>query len=233
MKRIPEPELMETKEQARAYAAADFSEAHQSYVTLFDETFSRRPAKAAVLDLGCGPADVTLRLARANPGYTFHAIDGSAAMLDCARRALRSRRGLAKRLRLIQGYIPGAPIPRKNYDVILSNNFLHHLHDPRVLWNCVRSCAKRGTLVFVTDLFRPASRSLAKVLVGKYSGAEPPILQRDFHNSLLAAFTPNEIREQLAEAELDYLGIKIISDRHLVIFGEIRKPLPVIGRPSD
>ena len=92
MKRIPEPELMETKEQARAYAAADFSEAHQSYVSLFDERFSQRPAKAAVLDLGCGPADVTLRLARANPGYNFHAIDGSAAMLDCARRALRLRR---------------------------------------------------------------------------------------------------------------------------------------------
>ena len=46
-------------------------------------------------------------------------------------------------------------------------------------------------------------------------------MRRDFYNSLLAAFTPNEIQEQLADAELDYLGIKIISDRHLLIFGEI------------
>jgi ubiquinone/menaquinone biosynthesis C-methylase UbiE len=37
--------------------------------------------KALVLDLGCGPADVTIRFAKANPGYKFHGVDGSAAML--------------------------------------------------------------------------------------------------------------------------------------------------------
>src|SRR5437762_7955311 len=165
MVRIPEPELMDTEEQARAYAKANFSEAHQSYVTLFQETFPQRPAKATVLDLGCGPADVTLRFAQANPGYSFHAVDGSAAMLTCARQALRSRRGMARRVRLIEGYIPGAPIPRQHYDVILSNNFLHHLHNPDVLWSSVRSRAKMGTLVFVTDLFRPANRARAQALV--------------------------------------------------------------------
>src|SRR5437016_14344713 len=39
MKRIPEPELMDTDEQARAYAAADFSAADQSYVPLCSGTF--------------------------------------------------------------------------------------------------------------------------------------------------------------------------------------------------
>jgi len=219
MQRIPEPELMDTDEQARAYAAADFSRAHQSYVTLFDETFPHRPARATVLDLGCGPADVTLRFAEANPGYTFHAVDGSAAMLHYARQALRSRRGLSERVRFVQACIPGAPFPRRHYDVILSNNFLHHLHDPIVLWNCVRSYAKRRTLVFVTDLFRPTSRAKAQALVRKYSAAEAPVLKRDFYNSLLAAFTPSEIEKQLADAGLDQLSIQVISDRHLVIFG--------------
>jgi SAM-dependent methyltransferase len=219
MQRIPEPELMDTDAQARAYAAADFSQAHQSYVTLFDKTFPNRPARATVLDLGCGPADVTLRFARANPGYTFHAVDGSAAMLRYARKALRSRRGLSRRVRFVQGYIPGAPPPRRHYDVILSNNFLHHLHDPTVLWNCVRSYSKRGTLVFVTDLFRPTSRAQARALVSKYSAAEAPVLRRDFHNSLLAAFAPAEIEQQLTDAGLDQLTIQVISDRHLAIYG--------------
>jgi len=221
MKRIPEPELMDTDEQARAYAAADFSAAHQSYVTLFSETFPQRPAKATVLDLGCGPADVTIRFAKANPGYTFHAVDGSAAMLNYARQALKSRRRLIQRIKLVGGYIPGAPIPRKSYDLILSNSFLHHLHDPKVLWRCVRYHAKTGTLVFITDLFRPASRARAKALVRKYSHAEPPILKRDFYNSLLAAFAPDEIEGQLAEAKLDQLRVKVISDRHLMICGRI------------
>ena len=221
MQRIPEPELMEGDEQARAYAAADFSRAHQSYVTLFAETFPKRPGAAAALDLGCGPADVTLRFAKANPGYTFHAVDGSAAMLDQARQAVKSQRLPGKRVRFVEGRIPGAPIPLKQYDVILSNSFLHHLHDPQVLWQCVRNYARKGTIVFVTDLFRPVSRARAHSLVRKYSAGEAPILKRDFYNSLLAAFTPSEVQAQLTQARLACLAVKVISDRHLVVFGEI------------
>src|ERR671925_585446 len=79
--RIPEPELMTEEEQATAYAHADFSEAHQRYVELFEAAFPKRPDTGTVLDLGCGAADVTVRFAKANPGYRFHAVDGSAAML--------------------------------------------------------------------------------------------------------------------------------------------------------
>ena len=143
-------------------------------------------------------------------------------MLNWARQALKSRRRLIQRIKLVEGYIPGAPIPRKTYEVILSNSFLHHLHDPTVLWRCVRRHAKTGTLVFITDLFRPASRARAKALVRKYSHAEPSILKRDFYNSLLAAFTPDEIMEQLAEAKLDQLCVQVVSDRHLMIYGRIR-----------
>src|SRR5262245_58675013 len=116
MKRIPEPELMDSDAQARAYAAADFSEAHQSYVALFGRTFPDRPARATVLDLGCGAGDVVVRFARANPRYLFHAVDGSAAMLKYARLALLRRPKLARRIQLTQAFIPGARLPRKTYD---------------------------------------------------------------------------------------------------------------------
>lgn len=222
MRRIPEPELMAEDDQAQAYAAADFAEAHESYVRLFAGVFPKRPRIATVLDLGCGPADVTIRFAKANRGYVIHAVDGSAAMLKHARQALESQRGLKKRIKFIGGYIPGAAIPREHYDVILSNNFLHHLHDPGVLWQCVRDYAKSGTLVFITDLFRPGSRAEARVLVRRYSGSESPILRRDFYNSLLAAFTPEEIEKQLVEAQFPQLHVKVIDDRHLIIFGKIR-----------
>ena len=76
MKRIPEPELMDDPEQARAYALADFSEPHQAFIDHFARCFPRhRPRR--VLDLGCGPADVTIRFARAYPdcvitSYSIH-----------------------------------------------------------------------------------------------------------------------------------------------------------------
>src|SRR2546426_7311568 len=143
MERVPEPELMAEEAQAKAYAKADFADAHQRYVELFAATFPNRPAKATALDLGCGAADVTIRFARANPGYIFHAVDGSAAMLRYASEAVKQHRDLSHRVRFIQGYIPGAPVPGKSYDVILSNNFLHHLHRPQVLWQTVRRNSKK------------------------------------------------------------------------------------------
>ena len=221
MKRTVEPELMSEFAQARAYAEADFEAPHSSYVKLFAEKFPRRPNQAFVLDLGCGPCDVTIRFAKANPGCVFHAVDGSAAMLRFGRAAIRRNR-LSRRFRLVEGFIPGAPVPRARYDVILSSSFLHHLHDPHVLWETVRTYSRRGTRVFVVDLRRPPNRVRARFYVEKYSGNEPVVAKRDFYNSLLAAFTPAEIRRQLKKAGLGYLKVESTDDRHLVVFGSIR-----------
>lgn len=210
---------MSAEEQAEAYARADFDAAHSFYPKLFAEKFPRRPAEAYALDLGCGPCDVTIRFAKANPGYTLHAVDGSAAMLRYAKCAVIQAK-LSRRIRLIGGFIPGAPIPRKTYDVILSSSFLHHLHEPQILWQTIRQYSQRGTLVFIPDLRRPATVAKARGLMGKYSGGEPEVLRRDFYNSLRAAFTPAEVRTQLKAAGLETLRVEIVSDRHLVVFGK-------------
>ncbi|MCL4786257.1 MAG: class I SAM-dependent methyltransferase [Verrucomicrobia bacterium] len=221
MKRLVEPELMSAEDQARAYAQADFAPAHGLYPVLFTRKFPGRPGRATVLDLGCGPCDVTIRFARANPGHVFHAVDGSAAMLRHAERAVKAAR-LSRRIKLIEGLIPGVRIPRRCYDVILSSSFLHHLHDPMVLWQTVRQYARRGTLVFVPDLRRPPTRASAREFVRMYSSNEPEVLRRDFYNSLLAAFTPAEVRKQLNQAGLISLKVETISDRHLLVFGRVQ-----------
>ena len=219
MKRILEPELMDTEAQAKAYAAADFESAHAMYPLLFARKFPRRPKQALVLDLGCGPCDVTMRFAQANPGYAFHAVDGSAAMLRQARRCVASQ-SLSCQIKLIEGFIPGALIPQRGYDVILSSSFLHHLHDPQGLWRTVRERAKAATIVFVPDLRRPPTRAKAREFVRKYAGSDAQVLQRDFYNSLLAAFTPAEVRRQLKQAGLAGLKVEIISNRHLLVYGK-------------
>jgi len=212
---------MSEEEQAQAYAQADFEAAHSFYPKLFAKKFPRRPTKAFALDLGCGPCDVTIRFAKANPHYRFHAVDGSAAMLKHGRQ-LVARAGLSRRIKLIEGRIPGAPIPRPQYDLILSSSFLHHLHDPQVLWQTIRQYSRRGTIVFVPDLRRPSSRAKAEAMTRKYSGTEPEVLKRDFFNSLQAAFTPADVKRQLKQAGLSGLEVEVISDRHLLVFGKIK-----------
>ena len=221
MQRVLEPELMNEDGQALAYAQADFESAHSAYPKLFAAEFAPLPGVATVLDLGCGPADVTMRFAKAFPNFRFHALDGSAAMLKYARQALHRHAEAASRIQLFEGLLPGALLPQEHYDIILSNSMLHHLHDPQVLWQTIRRFGRKGTLVFVSDLFRPDSRAAAEGLVKQYARKEPDILRRDFLNSLLAAFTPGEVQTQLRAAKLQSLKVKVTSDRHLIVVGPL------------
>ena len=220
MERIPEPELMDDEAQARAYADADWSEPHDRFVSLLRARLPDLDQSGCALDLGCGAADITIRLAQALPGWTIDGIDGSAPMLRFGRVAV-ARARLAERITLRLGQIPRTDAPRVCYDLVLSNSLLHHLSEPLVLWEAVQDFARDGGDVFVMDLLRPSSREEAQRLTDRYAAGEPEILRRDFFQSLLASYTPDEVREQLEIAELVDLEVAVASDRHWIAWGSV------------
>lgn len=221
MDRVLEPELMDDEAQARAYAEADFEEPNARFIELYVDFVGPLAAGAAVLDLGCGPGDITLRIAAMNPGIELHGLDGSPAMLAFGRAALAADAVLRGRVRFIEGRVPGAPLPKRAYEAVVSNSLLHHLHDPAGLWRMVREYGAPDAAVLVMDLMRPASPAAAQALVDEYASGEPEVLQRDFYNSLLAAFEPDEVRRQLEAAGLAHFAVAEVSDRHQVIRGRI------------
>ncbi|HET9234963.1 MAG TPA: SAM-dependent methyltransferase, partial [Candidatus Eisenbacteria bacterium] len=89
------------------------------------------------------------------------------------------------------------------------------------LWETVRRLAAPGAPVYVMDLVRPGSVSEAERLVEMYAAGEPEVLRRDFYNSLLAAFSLEEIEGQLEHAQLPHLEVKAVSDRHVLIAGRV------------
>jgi len=221
LKRVPEPELMDGREQARAYARADFEEPHGRILDLLVEALGGEDIAGCVLDLGCGPGDVTFRVARRFPRASITAVDGAAAMIELANERKAREGEIGKRVTFVRDVLPGAALPRGQYDLILSTSFLHHLHDPAVLWNEVKKYASAGTRIFVADLRRPASEEAARALAERYSGNEPEVLKRDFYHSLLAAFEPGEVEEQLAAAGLRGFRVRAVGDRHLVVTGRL------------
>lgn len=218
MQRIPEPELMNDPAQAAAYAAADFAEPHNMFVEKFREVFPGVEVTGKVLDLGCGPADISIRFARTFPECQIDGVDGASAMLQEGERLLK-KENLADRIQLVQGMIPDCDLPERDYGVIISNSLLHHLHDPSALWKCVKKYGRENSIIFIMDLTRPETEQAARELVNTYSGNEAEILRQDFYNSLCAAFTPEEVANQLVTVGIEHLKITIISDRHMLIYG--------------
>jgi SAM-dependent methyltransferase len=220
MQRVPEPELMDEFEQARAYALADFAEPNQRFVDAYAARFPDF-SSGTVLDLGCGPGDIVFRFAERWPGLTVHGLDGSAAMLQFAAARLYEQPRLQGRVQFVQGLLPGAQLPLSRYDAIVSNSLLHHLHEPGVLWRSVRELGAPGAPVLVMDLYRPETPGAAQEIVEAYAGEEPEVLKRDFYNSLCAAFTPGEVRRQLDDCGLGALDVSTVSDRHLLVYGRL------------
>lgn len=218
MQRIPEPELMDQPEQALAYARADFSEPHNRFVELYRERFGSPPPGTTVLDLGCGPGDICRRFARAFPNYRIHAVDASPAMLELAETETRTQ-GLNERIQYFLGYLPGKRLPLQSYDVLISNSLLHHLKDPATLWRSLVQYGQPGSLVFIMDLLRPDSLEQAEGLLEQYAAEETEILRKDFFNSLLAAYRPDEIDRQLQRQGIDQLQLEVVSDRHFIVSG--------------
>lgn len=218
MERIPEPELMEDREQARAYALADFSEPHDAFVRHFQRRFPDF-AHGRVLDLGCGAADVTIRFAHAYPQATLEGVDGAEAMLQLGAEAV-ARAGVGSRIVLRSLHLPAAAL-NGGYDAVISNSLLHHLAEPATLWEAVARAAAPGAPVLVMDLLRPNSRDAALGLVRLHAGDAAPVLARDLFNSLLAAYRPDEVTRQLRAAGLTHLEVEVVSDRHWLVWGHV------------
>lgn len=218
MLRVLEPELMLDTQQAQAYAGADFSTSDERFVQRFVELFGAR-INGPIVDLGCGPGNIALRMAAAYPDNLVIGVEGAPAMLDIARARAAELLLSPARLEFLQEILPSDALVGLGCGAVVSNSLLHHLHDPAVLWHSLRQVAAAGAPVLIVDLRRPSSPAAATTIVNTYAGDAPEILREDFYHSLLAAFEVDEVKQQLIAAGLDSLTVKSVDDRYLEVSG--------------
>ena len=229
MQRVPEPELMDEVYQVKAYAAADFSDGdHALIADLADYLCSvnQIPHQGSmIIDIGCGPGNISEGLARYWPDSTVVGIDGSEAMLAVAKdrqqKASPDLKRLSYRCLNISAMASSSFALASNAHLIVSNSLIHHLHNPDQLWMAIKNLAAPGAVVFHRDLRRPSTSQQAAALQLKHLPHAPAVLIKDYLASLHAAFTVEEIRAQLVFEGLDHLKVVEIEDRYLQVSGRL------------
>ena len=227
MNRTPEPELMETPSQVKAYADADFSRS-DSMVVKGLEKYLKKVGKTLnnndlILDVACGPGNISQRIAENWPFVKVVGIDGSKEMLNQAEKKLCE--SFTKNLTYELIEINSIATSEKHFplkaDVLVSNSALHHFHDPYRFWDALKKLGKNQCIHIHRDLIRPTSIDKAFEIKEKYLKNSPEVLKKDFYASLKASFTVNEVNQQLVNAGLSQLEVFQVDELYFEIIGSL------------
>ncbi len=219
MERVLEAEVMDDSEQVLAYAQADFEEENQGFV---DQFFTLYPdlENPHIVDLGCGPGDIPIRVAHGYTTCRVTGIDASQPMITYAQQALQKETGIQDRVQFLCQRFQDVTLSSPA-DAIISNSLVHHVPNPLRFWYCLKKLLKPGGPVLVMDLLRPESPEAAQAIVDEQAADEPEQLRKDFYHSLLAAFTEDEVAAHLAELNLSRLFVDVPDDRHWIVYGQV------------
>lgn len=173
-------------------------------------------------DLGTGPGDIPLRIAALDQDWQVTAIDLSANMIELASAAQKAQGLEDAPIQWLQADLKSTGLPSGIFQVLISNSVLHHmpsLEDVSGFWDELKRLASPGAIVLVRDMVRPNSETTISRLFSELRGV-PQVGLDHYRSSLNAAFTVEEVRDQLLKAHLP-LKVGSIGDRYLEIYGQV------------
>ena len=123
----------------------------------------------AILDIGCGAGNNTLKLLELAPSATTDLIDLSEPMLLKAKERISAAGG--KRIRTYQGDFRVIPLEDSTYDVVLAAAVLHHLRedsDWEAAFAKIYSVLKPGGSFWITDLVSHGNNEVQVLMWERY-----------------------------------------------------------------
>jgi len=210
LKRILEPEVMDTLEEAVEYDAMDHRAVNESFVA---DLLAAGSLGEDLLDLGTGTALIPIQLCRQDESLRVLAVDAAEQMLNLARNNIEMD-SLTDRIQLDLVDAKALAYEDDRFTTVISNSIVHHIPEPRaVLAEAIRVTIPDGQLFF-RDLLRPDNDAEVERLVATYAGEENERQRQMFDDSLRAALSLEEIREIVAGFGFSAESVHATSDRH-------------------
>ena len=171
------------------------------------------------LDLGCGPGDTAIRLARLGIHVTM--LDSSPAMLDIAKSAA-GEAGVTDKVVLQHGDATQLAdlFHSRSFDVIVCHNVLEYCDDPGAVLRSA-ACLLRDSSAILSVLVRNQAGEVLKAAIqaGDLAAAENGLAaewgQESLYGGRVRLFTPDSLRAMLTEASLGTIaerGVRVLAD---------------------
>lgn len=200
MKRTIEPELMIDPLQVQSYFNSDRSRTKYLFKVVYQSIKKQTPA--TLVDLGCGPGDLTTEMSEIHPTTKITGIDNSGEMIALAKESDNVK---FKQMQITE--------VTDYYDRVISSMTLHHFHNPQEFWDSIKRINPKDILIF--DLIRPNNEEELTQIVKDNEPYFDELFEKDFENSLRASFTVEELKEQLVEANLTHLVVHELDQHYL------------------
>jgi len=210
LKRVLEPEVMDSAEEACDYDAMDHATVNRVFV---DDFLAVWDGRGPLLDVGTGTAQIPIELCRRVAKVEVVAIDLAENMLAVGRENVR-RAGLEDRLRLQLCDAKRMTFNAGMFAGVISNSIVHHLPEPRLVLAEMVRVVLPGGILFVRDLLRPPDDTTLTTLVDQYAAGANDHQRQMFADSLRAALTLAEVQALVAGLGLDTATVRQTSDRH-------------------
>jgi ubiquinone/menaquinone biosynthesis C-methylase UbiE len=198
--RVPEPEVMDDSGEVEAYSSA----AAQAHLDAIDNTLIEHALRLVrgcehgrALDIGAGPGQIAIKLARRLPRWTFVGVDRSPRMIAQASANLAAAaQGPATRVAFEVADGNRLPFPDGSFELVMCNSVLHHLAEPEKLLSEMARLVTGDGAILLRDLRRPNRLEYpwhVRWHGRNYSGE----MLRLYRDSVRAAYTPPELRRLL------------------------------------
>ena len=229
MDRRAEPELMITKDQVDSYSEADFSKGENKFV-LFIKNYLRKKniqlkPNDLIVDLGCGPGNISEKLSIEWPNTSVIGIDGSKEMIHKAEIRKNLQEKSLNNLNYLCEDIKNIKLDditdKKHINLLVSNSLIHHLTHINEFFECIISLSDEKTLNFHKDLIRPINENYALELKAECASKYNETLTRDYYASLLASYRADELRKLILEKNLVYLDVLEEDKEYLILYGSV------------
>jgi tRNA (cmo5U34)-methyltransferase len=127
------------------------------------------PHATAVLDVGCGAGNFTLKLLQRLPRLDVTLIDLSRPMLD--RAVERIRKATTGQVTALQGDVRDLSLGEAQFDIIIAASVLHHLREEsewRAVFAKFHAALRRGGWVWIHDLIEHSHPQVQALMWERY-----------------------------------------------------------------